>query len=211
MPHRSATEPAAPEEPARRQADIRPFMAAFPTGVSVVTTLDADTVPHGLTCSSLASVALDPPTIVVCVRAASPTLAVVLAQGAFSLNLLHERARATSDLFASGAPDRFERVEWRLPLGAGGPHLTADAHAVADCTVVRTVGFGDHTAVFAEVGRVTVRDDPQPLLYGLRRYALWSGASSTAPPPAAPSAAAPSAPRTALSNAAPEGGTRVRR
>ncbi|MFF7300012.1 flavin reductase [Streptomyces sp. NPDC008265] len=206
MPHRSATEHAVPDEPTGdRQADLRPFMAAFPTGVSVVTTLGSDTVPHGLTCSSLASVALDPPTVVVCIRAASPTLAVLLAQGAFALNLLHERGRTTSDLFASGAPDRFERVEWRLPLGAGGPHLTADAHAVADCSVVRTVGFGDHTAVFAQVDRVTVRDDPQPLLYGLRRYAPWSAASSAPLPQAARLA-----PPTALTNAAPEGGTRVR-
>ncbi len=166
MPHRSAHHPAAPDESARhRRADLRPFMAAFPTGVSIVTTLDSDTVPHGLTCSSLASVALEPPTVVVCVRAASPTLAVVLAQGAFALNLLHERARGASDLFASG-----------------GPPLTADAHAVADCAVVRTVGFGDHTAVFAEVQRVTVREDPQPLLYGLRRYAQWSQAASVPPP-----------------------------
>lgn len=167
MPHRSVPHPAAPDESAGVQpADLRPFMAAFPTGVSVVTTLDGESVPHGLTCTSLASVALEPATLVVCVRAASPTLAVLLAEGHFALNLLHERARGTSDLFASGAPDRFDHVEWRLPLGAGGPHLTADAHAVADCAVVRTVGFGDHTAVFAEVRRVTVRDDPEPCSTG---------------------------------------------
>ncbi|WP_455353910.1 flavin reductase family protein [Streptomyces sp. SYSU K217416] len=173
-------------------ADLRPFMAAFPSGVSVVTTLDSDASPRGLTCSSLASVALGPPTLVVCIRTASPTLDVLLAQGQFALNLLHERARATSDLFASGAPDRFERTEWRLPLGAGGPHLTADAHAVADCTVVHTIGFGDHTAVFAEVGRVTVREPAQPLLYGRRRYARWSDAAAV-PPPAAPDPAQPGA------------------
>ncbi|MFJ9944754.1 flavin reductase family protein [Streptomyces erythrochromogenes] len=204
MPHRSAPHPAAPDESARdRRADLRPFMAAFPSGVSIVTTLDSDTLPHGLTCSSVASVALDPPTLVVCVRAASPTLAVILDQGAFALNLLHERARGASDLFASGAPDRFERVEWRLPLGAGGPHLTADAHAVADCAVVRTVGFGDHTAVFAGVHRVTVREDPQPLLYGLRRYAQWSQAAAVPPP------AAHLDPSAALRPGAPEGDARA--
>ncbi|WUF75131.1 flavin reductase family protein [Streptomyces nojiriensis] len=182
-------------------------MAAFPTGVSVVTTLDSDSVPHGLTCTSLASVALAPATLVVCIRAASPTLAVLLAEGHFALNLLHERARGTSDLFASGAPDRFDRVEWRLPLGAGGPHLTSDAHAVADCAVVRAVGFGDHTAVFAEVRRVTVRDDRDPLLYGLRRYAPWSAAAA-APQPAAQPAPHRELPAV-LRPTTPEGGTRV--
>ncbi|RST09826.1 flavin reductase [Streptomyces sp. WAC04770] len=226
MPHRSAPRTLPPDGPATdTTADIRPFMASFPTGVSVVTTLDAGSAPHGLTCSSVTSIALKPATVLVCIRAASPTLAVLLAQGSFALNLLHERGRAASDLFASGAPDRFERVEWRLPLGAGGPHLTADAHAVADCAVVRTVGFGDHTAVFAEVRRVTVREDPRPLLYGLRRYALWSDAASSAPPhPTAtgvPGAGVPAAPppaRPAAAGAGPalspdprEGGTRVGR
>ncbi|MER5220682.1 flavin reductase family protein [Streptomyces flaveus] len=172
--------------PANRQTDLRPFMATFPSGVSVVTTLDADAVPRGLTCSSLASVTLSPPTLVVCIRTASPTLRALLDQGQFALNLLHERARAASDLFASGAPDRFERTEWRLPLGARGPHLTAAAHAIADCRVVETVAFGDHTAVFAAADRVTVRPTAQPLLYGLRRYAGWSDAAAVPQPAAVP-------------------------
>ncbi|MGK5636838.1 flavin reductase family protein [Streptomyces sp. URMC 126] len=171
---------------ALREADLRPFMAAFPSGVTVVTTLDADGRPCGLTCSSMASVALAPPTLVVCIRTASPTLRALVDQGQFALNLLHERARATSDLFASGAPDRFERTRWRMPLGAGGPHLTSSAHAVADCTVVETAVFGDHTAVFAEARRVNVRPSAQPLLYGLRRYARWSAAATLPQPPATP-------------------------
>ncbi|SDM46214.1 flavin reductase family protein [Streptomyces wuyuanensis] len=192
IPDRDAAEgPSETEEPVvLREADLRPFMAAFPSGVSVVTTIDAGGLPRGLTCSSLASVALTPPTLVVCIRTASPTLQALLAQGQFALNLLHERARGTSDLFASGDPARFERTEWRLPLGASGPHLTASAHAVADCSVVKTAAFGDHTAVFAEAHRVTVRPAAQPLLYGLRRYAEWSAAAATPPPAASPEGAA---------------------
>ncbi|WTE99474.1 flavin reductase family protein [Streptomyces sp. NBC_01614] len=161
-------------------------MAAFPSGVTIVTALDAEGLPRGMTCSSMTSVALDPPTLVVCVRTASPTLRALLDQGQFAVNLLHEQARATSDLFASGAPDRFDRVGWRLPLGAGGPHLTSSAHAIADCTVVETAVFGDHTAVFAQARRVSVRPTIRPLLYGLRRYAGWSAAASGPPPAALP-------------------------
>lgn len=167
---------AVPHTPAA-EADIRPFMAGFPTGVTVLTTLDEDAEPRGMTCSSLASVALSPATVMVGVRTASPTLESILASGQFAINLLHERARATSDLFASAAADRFGLTEWRLPLGAAGPHLTADAHATADCRVIRTMPFGDHTAVFARVERVTLREtDDAPLLYGRRRYASWSAA-----------------------------------
>ncbi|MFD9095557.1 flavin reductase family protein [Streptomyces collinus] len=158
--------------------DIRPLMSCFPSGVSVVTALGTDSAPRGMTCSSLASVALDPATLVVCLRTAGPTLRAALDSGRFAVNLLDERARAVSDLFASGATDRFERAEWRLPLGAGGPHLTGAALAVADCEVTQAVEVGDHTAVFGRVTGVTLPDAGEPLLYGRRRYARWSVATS---------------------------------
>ncbi|MET8579616.1 flavin reductase family protein [Streptomyces collinus] len=158
--------------------DIRPLMSCFPSGVSVVTALGTDSAPRGMTCSSLASVALNPATLVVCLRTAGPTLRAALDSGRFAVNLLDERARAVSDLFASGATDRFERAEWRLPLGAGGPHLTGAALAVADCEVTQAVEVGDHTAVFGRVTGVTLADAGEPLLYGRRRYARWSVATS---------------------------------
>ncbi|MFD7498598.1 flavin reductase family protein [Streptomyces sp. NPDC059832] len=176
----------APACTAADEPDIRPLMASFPSGVSVIAALDAEGHPHGMTCSSLASVALSPPTIVACLRTASRTCQAVRETGRFALNLLHERGRGTSDLFSSGAPDRFERAEWRLPLGASGPHLVDAAHTVADCRVSRTIEVGDHTAVLGEVIRVIAIDPtPEPLLYGLRRYAAWSAVASTVPGSAA--------------------------
>jgi flavin reductase (DIM6/NTAB) family NADH-FMN oxidoreductase RutF len=160
------------------EADIRPLMGGFPSGVSIVTTIGTGGTPRGMTCSSLASVALSPPTLVICLRTASPTTEAVLSSGQLALNLLHENARDVSNLFASGAVDRFAQCEWRLPLGAGGPHLTEAAHAIADCAVVHTEEVGDHVAVFARVHRVTQREDAEPLLYGRRRYARWSDATA---------------------------------
>jgi flavin reductase (DIM6/NTAB) family NADH-FMN oxidoreductase RutF len=161
------------------EPDIRPLMASFPSGVSIITALDAEDNPQGMTCSSLASVALSPPTIVACLRTDSRTHRAVRDTGRFAINLLHERGRATSDLFGSGAPDRFARAEWRLPLGAGGPHLIDAAHAIADCAVTGTLEVGDHTAVLGEVLDVTFLDlSPEPLLYGLRRYATWSAVTA---------------------------------
>ncbi|WKK21382.1 flavin reductase family protein [Streptomyces olivoreticuli] len=168
--------PSLPSAPTAPGADLRPFMAAFPTGVAVLTTFDAAGRPQGMTCTSLCSVALHPATLMVCLRTASATLGAVRESGGFSLNLLHDGGRATSTLFGSGAPDRFERTAWSVPAAVrGGPHLHADAHATADCTVVRTVEFGDHTALFAEVHHITEHTAaPAPLLYGLRTYASWS-------------------------------------
>jgi flavin reductase (NADH) len=155
--------------------EFRSLMSTFPTGVSVVTAIDQDGQPWGMTCSSICSVAVDPPTLLICVRRESPTLRAILRLSRFAVNLLHDRARATAELFASGKPNRFSMVRWRDEPASGGPHLIDDAHAVADCRMVRTVAAGDHLVVFGEVYGVRSQalEEPSPLLYGLRRYSSW--------------------------------------
>lgn len=152
--------------------DFRAVMASFPTGVCVVTTLDESGLPRGMTCSSVCSVALDPPTLLVCLRTASPTLAALLGQASFAVNILHHRAQSTAELFASGEQGRFGRIRWQAGPG-GVPHLVDDAHAVAVCEVAATHRVGDHTVVYGEVQQVTQHPAPRPLLYGLRRYTAW--------------------------------------
>ncbi|WP_306324054.1 MULTISPECIES: flavin reductase family protein [unclassified Streptomyces] len=154
--------------------DIRPLMAGFPTGVTVLTALTPEGVPRGMTCTSLCSVALDPPTVLVCLRCGSPTLEAALASGGYTVNLLHSEARSTAELFASGAVDRFERVNWSVEGDARGPHLVESAHIVADCEVAETRTVGDHCVVFARVRSIRQLRTRKPLLYGMRRYGDWT-------------------------------------
>jgi flavin reductase (NADH) len=157
-------------------ADFRSLMATFPTGVGIVTALGPDGQPRGMTCSSVASVSLAPPMLLVSLRCDSPTLAAVLFRGTFVLNLLHRDAQPAAELFASGAADRFDRVRWRCGPGLGGPELPDDAHAAAHCLVRRAERIADHTVVFGEAFRVwTPPESAPPLMYGLRRYATWPG------------------------------------
>jgi flavin reductase (DIM6/NTAB) family NADH-FMN oxidoreductase RutF/SAM-dependent methyltransferase len=166
-------------EPDVDRDTFRTLMAGFPAGVAVVTVLDGDGRPRGMTCSSLCSVSLEPPTLLVCLRHGSPTLAAVRDRGRFAVNLLHHRARATAELFASGAADRFDRVPWLADDGRAGPHLSGDAHSVADCVVSGTERIGDHEVVFGRVRRIDRFAGPAPLLYGLRGYAGWPDRSAT--------------------------------
>jgi flavin reductase (DIM6/NTAB) family NADH-FMN oxidoreductase RutF len=165
--------PASPVDSTR----FRALMSTVPGGVTVVTASGPDGRPWGMTCSSLSSVAVDPPTLLVCVRSFSPTLAAMLTSSAFTINLLHDRARPVAELFASGAADRFDRVRWRAEPAFGGPHLLDAAHAIADCAVTRTVEVGDHTVVFGMVLQVERRLPAKPLLYGLREYSAWPPAA----------------------------------
>jgi flavin reductase (DIM6/NTAB) family NADH-FMN oxidoreductase RutF len=151
-------------------SSFRSLMAEFPSGVAVVTTTD-DGEPWGMTCSSLCSVSVAPPTLLVCLRKRSPTLAAILRRGVFTTNLLHGGARGVAELFATPTAGRFDRVKW--VAGPAGPRLTEAAHAIADCRVSRVEEEGTHLIVFGEVFDVTRRAGHAPLLYGRRSYHRW--------------------------------------
>ena len=154
----------------------RAVMRRFPTGVAVVTAFTDGAAPRGMTVSSLCSLSLDPPILLVCLRSGSPTLEAVLESGRFAVNFLHGDAAPAAQLFASGDPDRFDRVGWRPDEeepDAAGPHLRSCSHAIADCRVAQCHPAGDHTVVFGEILDIADSGGPAPLLYGLRSYAHW--------------------------------------
>lgn len=147
---------------------FRDFMSRYPTGVAIVTSIDVDGGPCGMTCTSLASVCLTPPTLLVCLRSDSATFAGVRATGAFAINVLHARARDAAQLFSSGRPDRFRAVNWRRSPG-GMPRLLDGVVAAADCAVVLCREVATHTVVLGEVRDLAIGGG-DPLLYCMRRY-----------------------------------------
>ncbi|MFP8961430.1 flavin reductase family protein [Streptomyces nanhaiensis] len=152
---------------------FRALMSGHPSGVAVVTTIDARGVPRGLTCTSVCSVGLEPPSLLVCLDNRSGTLRALSESGVFAVNLLHTRGRGAAQTFATAGPDRFSEVAWEPTERHAVPRLTDDARAVAECRVLHTLPAGDHTVVVGAVEDVVFRPRARPLLYGERRYAGW--------------------------------------
>lgn len=150
------------------------IMASFPSGVAVVTTLDAEGVPRGLTTSAVASVSATPPTLLVCVDLGSRTLGALRARRRFVVSFLGEGRSALALLFASKVEDKFAEVSWE-PTATGLPLLAADALAWAECATVHDVEVGDHAMLVARVedGGVNHELDP-PLMYYRRSWGVWS-------------------------------------
>ncbi|MFB6613136.1 flavin reductase family protein [Streptomyces sp. NPDC085524] len=170
------TESALRTPPSATADEFRTMMSGFPTGVGIITATDDDGAQRGMTCSSVCSVSLDPPVLLVNLRHGSPTLDAVLQSGAFAVNLLHAGGRRAAELFASGNPDRFGLVRWAADEDAAGAHLVQDAHTIADCEVVLTQRMGDHVTVYGEARRIVRRAEQEPLLYGLRQFRDWPAA-----------------------------------
>lgn len=153
-------------------ADYRCLMSAFPTGVAVITAVDGGGRPHGLTCTSLTSVTLSPPTLLVCLDLRSGTLAATRHSGSFAVNLLHARARSAATVFSTAVADRFAEVSWQPSRWTGQPWLHRDAFAMAECVIVDTCVVGDHAVMYGEVVHVEHTVDV-PLLYGMRQFSDW--------------------------------------
>jgi flavin reductase (DIM6/NTAB) family NADH-FMN oxidoreductase RutF len=141
---------------------FRQVLGNYPTGVTVVTTVDADGTPRGLTANSFTSVSLDPPLLLVCLGKTTASHPVFMASTHFAVNVLAEDQRDTSSLFASKAPDKFEQAAWQC--GPAGSPLIDDSLAWFDCSVHQRVDAGDHTILIGEVKAMGQRS-ARPLGY----------------------------------------------
>jgi len=145
--------------------DFRRTVGSFATGVTVVTTRDAEGNPRGFTANSFTSLSLDPPLIIVCVDKRSDTHPAMQRPGvAFAVNVLAEHQRELARRFASkGGAEKFSGIAYH-EYKTGAPILD-EVLAIVECTVSTRFDGGDHTAVVGEVWNVAVEEKAAPLLF----------------------------------------------
>jgi flavin reductase (DIM6/NTAB) family NADH-FMN oxidoreductase RutF/ADP-ribose pyrophosphatase YjhB (NUDIX family) len=128
---------------------LRDAFGSFLTGVTVVTTHDAEGAPIGFTANSFTSVSLDPPLLLVCLAKTSRNYATLTGATGFGVNILAEGQKDVSNTFARPVEDRFAVVEWKK--GPFGSPVFADVAAWFDCAMYELVDAGDHVIL---IGRV---------------------------------------------------------
>ena len=153
--------------------EFRRALGHFATGVTTVTTLDADGRPTGLTASAFTSVSLDPPLILVCVDHKSQSYPPLLERRRFGVNVLGLEQEAISKRFASTRLDKFDGVPHHV--GELGVPLIDGALAHLECVTVSTHVEGAEDQ--PEPGRRRAREDGVPgarvrRQLGLERSAL---------------------------------------
>ncbi len=155
--------------PVRRDEFVQ-IMSAFPTGVAIVTTLEPDGTPRGLTTNAVTSVSAEPPILLVCVDRESRTLPALLHSKRFVVNFMRDDCADLCALFASKANDKFAHVAW-TPGHGGMPILHEGAIAHAVCATLEELEIGDHVVVtgLVEAGQ---RPDPEqiPIVYFRRSF-----------------------------------------
>ena len=153
-------------------AQFRQLLGRFATGVSVVTTRDPQGRPIGMTASSVASVSLDPPLLLVSVSREHDMHPALKAAPRFVLNVLAADQEEISRRFAAEHPDRFDGIGYH-ETRQGIPVLDGVLASI-ECEKQAEAPGGDHTVFFGLVtgGSVT---DRSPLLYYRGGYAGLHG------------------------------------
>jgi flavin reductase (DIM6/NTAB) family NADH-FMN oxidoreductase RutF len=139
----------------------------FATGITVVTVLDSNGHPHGMTVNSFSSVSLDPPLVLVSIDLRNAILGHFISSSWFAINILAEHQEDISRRFSSPEENRFLKVKWQPSLS--GVPLLDDVLAHLECSVVRTFEVGDHTVLIGEVRRASYWQG-RPLVYFKSRY-----------------------------------------
>lgn len=142
--------------------EFRRALSRFASGVTIVTTKDADGKLYGITVSAFCSVSLEPPLILVCLERTTGSSRALPQSGAFVVNVLRENQRHLSNHFASPAGDKFAGVEYHFGID-GIPVLTG-ALAHLECRLRDAHQGGDHSIFVGEIEKATA-DDGNPLLY----------------------------------------------
>jgi flavin reductase (DIM6/NTAB) family NADH-FMN oxidoreductase RutF len=90
--------------------DLRRALGQYATGVTVVTTVDPDGKPFGMTANSFTSVSMNPPLVLWAAAKSSPSLAAFEATDRFAVNVLASDQHHLSRQFATSGPDKFDGV-----------------------------------------------------------------------------------------------------
>lgn len=139
------------------------------TGVTVVTTVNADGEPAGFTANSFSSLSLDPPLALFSLGKDSNTFEDFEAGNGFVIHVLGEDQRDLATQFASKGIDRFENIDWAP--GFDGLPLIAGTLASFECSREHTYDGGDHLILVGRIERFTVGDRSRPALgYFRSRY-----------------------------------------
>jgi flavin reductase (DIM6/NTAB) family NADH-FMN oxidoreductase RutF len=155
--------------------EFRDAMGAFPAAVCVVTALDDEGIPRGLTCSAQCSVSMDPPCMLICVNRKNRSLDAIRHSQGFLVNLLRAGRYELSDLFASASPDKFAEAQWSPSPASGLPLLSADTLAFVDCALCTEIHAGSHAVLIGLVrGSGAAEPADGPLVYWRRSYGQWS-------------------------------------
>jgi flavin reductase (DIM6/NTAB) family NADH-FMN oxidoreductase RutF len=153
---------------------FRDVLGTYPTGVCVITSVNADGERHGLAVGTFTSISLDPPLVGFMPDKRSASWQAIERTGAFCVNILGAGQQPLCARFATRGGDKFEGVAHGASPG-GLPLLDA-VLAWIECDIAQVIELGDHYLVVGAVRALERCSDEAPLLFFRGGYHSIDGA-----------------------------------
>ena len=144
---------------------LRKTLGKYSTGVTIVTSIDNDGIPIGMTVNSFTSVSLLPALVLWCIDKKQPSYNSFMNAEGYAVNILSKDQNDICYKFASQLDNKFQNVDWKI--SENGFPLLKNSLAWFDCKKWNYYAGGDHEIL---VGEVTSFDsfELEPLTY-------WNG------------------------------------
>ncbi|WP_420997958.1 flavin reductase family protein [Cupriavidus sp. 30B13] len=151
-------------------AEFRSAMGRLASSVTLITTVDGDSSPHGLAATAFSSVSMDPASVLICVNRSASASPVIRKTKLFCVSLLQSEHEKISTIFSRSdmRGQRFVEGDWKA--GIHGIRYLVDAQAAIFCEVAHEIEHGTHTIIVGNVIDVVLPDVQEPLVYVGGRY-----------------------------------------
>ena len=147
---------------------LRNALGRFATGIAIVTAIDPDGHPIGLTVNSFSAVSLQPALVLWCLDNSSHNLEAFRKASHHAINILSADQQDISNRFATWPVDRFAGLPWHA--GAGGAPLFPACCASFEVANETAHLAGDHTIFIGRVEKFSETPDLAPLLFHAGQY-----------------------------------------
>ncbi len=147
---------------------LRNALGRFATGIAVVTAIDPDGKPIGLTVNSFSAVSLQPALVLWCLGSNSANLEAFRKASHHAINILAAEQQDISNRFATWPTDRFAGLPWHG--GYGGAPVLEGCCASFEVANESEVPGGDHSIFIGRVERYAENPDLAPLLFHAGQY-----------------------------------------
>jgi len=151
------------------QKDFRKALGQFPTGVTVITTLDENGDPVAITASSFNSVSLDPALILWSVDKKAHSAKIFEKVKHFNVNVLGENQIDISNTCAKSGIDKLANINYKS--GIDGCPILEETAACFECKTWQLYEGGDHIIIVGEVIKYQSNLDIKPLVFACGSYA----------------------------------------
>lgn len=141
--------------------DLEAFLQAwgrYPTGVSVVTSIEPDGSVHGMAANGINSVSLEPLLALVSVGHNRNSYPLIKEAGRFAINILSYEQQAIASYYAGPAEARNADFDVGFTFTESGAAFIDGSIASMDCRTVHEHVEGDHTIFIGAVERIDLNE-----------------------------------------------------